>query len=103
MGGTRCVCVSFQMMANGESPLKKARISEDVLDWHSAHATEGVKENSLVRGAMLAFSGSGAVMWKNGMQTRRMRRGQEEETLVIGAACSEVFSGPQLAKVLRPA
>lgn len=51
----------------------------------------------------MEFSGSGAVLWKNCMQTRRMRRGMEEKMLVIGGACSEVFSGPQLAKVLHPA
>jgi adenosylmethionine-8-amino-7-oxononanoate aminotransferase len=39
---------------------------------------------------------------KQGSRIRRLENGAEKETLVIGGACSEVFSGPRLAKLLRP-
>jgi len=45
----------------------------------------------------------GSMIGKQCLLTKRFRGGKMEETLAIGAACSEVFSGPRLAKILRPA
>lgn len=91
-------------LVDGEPNLKKARtMTDEADDYHSATHTEDVKSHQLVRGAMMEHSGAGAVLWKNCMQTRRYRKGKEEEVLALGAACSEVFSGKQLADVLRPA
>jgi adenosylmethionine-8-amino-7-oxononanoate aminotransferase len=35
-------------------------------------------------------------------QTRRMPNGKEDQVLAVGLACSECFSGPNLAKILQP-
>eukprot|EP00931_Biecheleriopsis_adriatica_P103263 TRINITY_DN78122_c0_g1_i1.p1 TRINITY_DN78122_c0_g1~~TRINITY_DN78122_c0_g1_i1.p1 ORF type:complete len:482 (-),score=107.24 TRINITY_DN78122_c0_g1_i1:53-1474(-) len=48
-------------------------------------------------------AGPGVVLSKEGAKLRRIHGTSEEETLLLGGACSEVFSGPRLAKVLRPA
>ena len=52
----------------------------------------------------------GPVLHKRGIRTWRLSHAPQppcacvvEEVLVLGGACSEVFSGKQLAKVLRPA
>eukprot|EP00435_Cladocopium_sp_Y103_P030208 s3960_g7.t1 len=47
--------------------------------------------------------GPGFIVDRRGAKLQRLVKDQVEETLLLGAACSEVFSGPRLAKVLRPA
>ena len=55
------------------------------------------------RGIMCSDLGVGAVVEKAGMRTKRLRAGQiDDDIFVLGGACSEVFSGPRLAGVLRP-
>eukprot|EP00929_Paragymnodinium_shiwhaense_P038954 TRINITY_DN20501_c0_g1_i2.p1 TRINITY_DN20501_c0_g1~~TRINITY_DN20501_c0_g1_i2.p1 ORF type:complete len:256 (+),score=39.22 TRINITY_DN20501_c0_g1_i2:86-853(+) len=43
------------------------------------------------------------VVKKDGMRTTLRRGAELQQTLAVGAACSEVFCGKVLAKVLRPA
>mmetsp|Transcript_31217 Transcript_31217/g.75462 ORF Transcript_31217/g.75462 Transcript_31217/m.75462 type:complete len:522 (+) Transcript_31217:378-1943(+) len=43
------------------------------------------------------------VLKKNGVRhLRRLPSGEDKEVLSVGLACSEVFSGPRLGKLLRP-
>eukprot|EP00927_Polykrikos_kofoidii_P044302 TRINITY_DN38302_c0_g1_i1.p1 TRINITY_DN38302_c0_g1~~TRINITY_DN38302_c0_g1_i1.p1 ORF type:complete len:504 (+),score=79.46 TRINITY_DN38302_c0_g1_i1:63-1514(+) len=55
------------------------------------------------RGIVGTTASVGAVLQADGMLTERFYNGKREETITLGKACSEVFSGPQLAHVLRPA
>eukprot|EP00439_Symbiodinium_sp_Y106_P050356 s6280_g6.t1 len=55
------------------------------------------------RGPVSGQSGPGIVLERYGAKLRRLHGDREEEAILIGAACSEVFTGPRLAKVLRPA
>lgn len=69
----------------------------------AAYQTERSLSHMAVRGPVASKGIPGAVLSKQGLNTKRMCNGELEETLVLGAACSEVLSGPELAKVLRPA
>ncbi|CAL1135183.1 unnamed protein product [Cladocopium goreaui] len=55
------------------------------------------------RGTVGWNEGPGFVVSRRGAKLQRLVKDQLEETILLGAACSEVFSGPRLAKVLRPA
>ncbi|CAK9096373.1 Acetylornithine aminotransferase (ACOAT) [Durusdinium trenchii] len=55
------------------------------------------------RSTVASDEGPGIVVERRGAKLRRVYRGEIEETFLLGAACSEVFTGPRLAKVLRPA
>mmetsp|Transcript_29717 Transcript_29717/g.74674 ORF Transcript_29717/g.74674 Transcript_29717/m.74674 type:complete len:477 (+) Transcript_29717:47-1477(+) len=68
-----------------------------------ARRTEAVLPHLAGRGPVGSTLLAGAVLRKQGARTERLHGGKVEETLVLGAACSEVLSGPRLAKVLRPA
>uniref|UniRef100_A0A7S4RHR7 Uncharacterized protein n=1 Tax=Alexandrium monilatum TaxID=311494 RepID=A0A7S4RHR7_9DINO len=83
---------------------KRARVlNESDNDLEQAAVTNGDLGRIATRFPVGTTCGVGAVVRKNGMRTLRYRAGQLEQTLLVGGACSEVFSGPLLAKVLQPA
>jgi len=69
----------------------------------AAGRTESILSRMAVRGPVASTRIPGAVLSKHGVNTERMHNGVVEHTMVLGAACSEVLGGPELAKVLRPA
>lgn len=69
----------------------------------SVQLTEDAEKHLAARGPVGATSVMGPVVGKNCMYTTRYRDGEKEETMALGGACSECFSGPRLAKVLEPA
>jgi len=81
-----------------EPATKRPRVDED-----AAARTEKAKVHLASRGPVGATDTVGPILLKRGTRTERIYAGRREETYVLGAACSEVFSGPRLAKVLRPA
>mmetsp|Transcript_38140 Transcript_38140/g.110105 ORF Transcript_38140/g.110105 Transcript_38140/m.110105 type:complete len:482 (-) Transcript_38140:74-1519(-) len=86
------------------SPVKRPRtLNEPEADLHEVEVTDSSLCRIATRGLVGATVDVGAVLRKDGIHTVRSRAGSLEETLVVGGACSEVFSGPQLAKVLQPA
>jgi len=65
--------------------------------------TQASLKRLATRGPVASTNGVGPVLSKQGIRLKRLRAGHEEETFALGAACSEVFTGQRLAKVLRPA
>mmetsp|Transcript_122583 Transcript_122583/g.318703 ORF Transcript_122583/g.318703 Transcript_122583/m.318703 type:complete len:473 (-) Transcript_122583:162-1580(-) len=80
-----------------------AKPNEDDACFKEAERTQAVLPHLAGRAPVGSSSIVGAVLKKQCTRTERLHGGEVEETLVLGAACSEVLSGPRLAKVLRPA
>lgn len=91
--------------AAGATPGNRAeKRARDPESEEALEATQRKLANVAGRATVGNTAGVGAVLRKGGIRTTRMRAGAlEEEVLVLGGACSEVFSGPRLARVLRPA